>query len=264
MINGGTGTDTLRFTSAVAGTLTLNTNVIDVERVEIATAAGVTTGIAAINVNAAAVTSNGMTLVGNNGANILTGTGLADTLTGNGGNDTLIGGAGEDNLQGGDGNDVFLFALGDSGAGESVVGGAGIDALRFTATSGTLDLSGTVDVESVAIATAAGLTTGTTAVNLNASDVTNALSIIGNNGANVLTGTAFADTLTGNLGNDTLIGGAGNDTLNGGAGADTLQGGADDDLILLASAAEFAPGELINGGHGNPTRCALPPPWRGR
>ncbi len=60
----------------MAGTLTLTRNVIDVERVQIATAAGVTTGMAAINVNAAAVTSNGMTLVGNNGANILTGTAL--------------------------------------------------------------------------------------------------------------------------------------------------------------------------------------------
>jgi Ca2+-binding RTX toxin-like protein len=253
VINGGLGTDTLRFTSAVAGTLTLNTNVIDVERVEIATAAGVTTGVAAINVNAAAVTSNGMTLVGNNGANVLTGTAFADTLIGNGGNDTLIGGAGEDNLQGGDGNDVFLFALGDSGAGESVVGGTGVDALRFTATSGTLDLAGVVDVESVAIATAAGVTTGTTPVDLNATNVTNALSIIGNNGANQITGTAFDDVLVGNAGNDTLNGGAGNDTLNGGAGADTLQGGADDDTFLFASTAEFAPGEVINGGSGTDT-----------
>ncbi len=246
---------------------------------QIATAAGVTTGIAAINVNAAAVTSNGMTLVGNNGANILTGTTQADTLIGNGGNDTLIGGlgndtldgglgndtltggAGEDDLQGGDGNDVFLFALGDSGAGESVVGGAGVDALRFTATSGTLDLSGTVDVESVAIATAAGLTTGTTAVNLNASDVTNALSIIGNNGANVLTGTAFADTLTGNLGNDTLIGGAGNDTLNGGLGIDTLTGGPGDDLFVLDTAADSVI-EGASGRHRIP--CGSPTTWRCR
>ena len=78
VINGGPDTDTLRFTSDVAGTLTLTANVIDVERVQVAKAAGLTTGLAAINVNAAAVTSNGMTLVGNNGANVLTGT-AADT-----------------------------------------------------------------------------------------------------------------------------------------------------------------------------------------
>ena len=48
----------------------------NIEQVQIANVAGLTTGLAAINVNAAAVTSNGMTLVGNNGANVLTGTEL--------------------------------------------------------------------------------------------------------------------------------------------------------------------------------------------
>ena len=102
VIDGGTQDitgDTLRFTSTVAETLTLSANVIDVERVEIATAAGDPTGLATINVNAAAVTSNGMTLVGNNGANQITGTAFADTLTGNVGNDTLNGMAGNDTLK---------------------------------------------------------------------------------------------------------------------------------------------------------------------
>jgi Ca2+-binding RTX toxin-like protein len=56
-------------------------------------------GIAAINVNAAVV-ANGLTNFGNNGANVLTGTGRADTLTGNGGNDTLCGGLGNDTYSG--------------------------------------------------------------------------------------------------------------------------------------------------------------------
>ena len=188
------------------------------------------------------------TLHGGVGNDTLNGGAGTDTLDGGLGNDILNGGGGEDTLQGGDGNDVFLFAIGDSGPGESVVGGAGTDALRFTATAGSLDLAGSVEVESVVIATAAGATTGTTAVDLDAANVTNALSIIGNNGANQITGTAFADTLTGNLGNDTLTGGDGNDTLKGGAGADTLQGEAGDDIILLTSAAEFAAFEIINGG----------------
>jgi Ca2+-binding RTX toxin-like protein len=112
IVDGGDDTDTLRLTSAVGGTLTLTANVIDVERVEIASAAGLTTGLAALNVNAAAVT-NGLTLVGNNGANVLTGTGQADTINGNGGNDTLNGGAGDDTLAGGTGVDTLRGGLGN-------------------------------------------------------------------------------------------------------------------------------------------------------
>jgi Ca2+-binding RTX toxin-like protein len=65
------------------------------------------------------------------------------------------------------------------------------------------------------------VTTGTTALNINAAVVLNALSITGNNGNNILTGTNFGDTLIGNGGNDTLNGGLGADTMSGGAGNDT-------------------------------------------
>ena len=290
VIDGGTQDitgDTLRFTSTVAETLTLSANVIDVERVEIATAAGDPTGLATINVNAAAVTSNGMTLVGNNGANVLTGTAQADTLigngdddtldgglgndtlTGNGGNDTLTGGAGNDTLKGGPGADTLQGGAGDDlvllasaaqfAVGEVIDGGTQDitgDTLRFTSTvAETLTLSANViDVERVEIATAAGDPTGLATINVNAAAVTsNGMTLVGNNGANQITGTAFADTLTGNLGNDTLNGMAGNDTLKGGPGADTLQGGAGDDLVLLASAAQFAVGEVIDGGDDTDT-----------
>ena len=88
---------------------------------EIANTAGDPTGIAAINVNAAAV-ANGLTIIGNAGNNVLTGTSQADTLIGNAGNDTLNGGDGNDILDGGTGNDIlkggagndtFDFGLGD-------------------------------------------------------------------------------------------------------------------------------------------------------
>jgi Ca2+-binding RTX toxin-like protein len=241
-IDGGDGAnDTLRFTSGVAAALKLTASVYNLEIVEIASPAGVATGTAAININAAAVTGGGLTIKGNGGINVLTGTGQNDTILGGAGNDILIGGAGEDNLQGGDGNDVFLFAVGDSGVGEAVVGGAGTDALRFTATSGTLELSGTVAVESVAIANAAGLTTGTAALNINASAVlSDGLIITGNNGANTLTGTNQGDTLRGNGGNDTLNGLDGNDMLDGGAGADSMSGGLGDDTYTIDS-----PGDSI-------------------
>jgi Ca2+-binding RTX toxin-like protein len=151
IINGGVDTDTLRFTSTVAGTLTLSANVIDVEQVEIANAAGLSTGLAAINVNAAAVASNGMTLVGNNGANVLTGTGQADTLIGNAGNDTLIGGDGNDQLNGGVGTDTLRGGLGNDtylvnrGDGRDTISdndstGGNSDTLLYGATINPLDL----------------------------------------------------------------------------------------------------------------------------
>ncbi len=59
--------------------------------------------------------------------------------------------------------------------------------------------------------------------------------IVGNNGDNVLTGTADADQLRGLAGNDTLNGGAGNDILEGGAGRDTLTGGTGSDTFLYSS-----------------------------
>jgi Ca2+-binding RTX toxin-like protein len=207
-----------------------------------------------------AVLSGGIgndTLRGGQGNDNLSGGAGNDSIHGGPGNDTLTGGAGVDSLNGGQGdfNDVFIYAAAaDFSAGESVDGGGGTDTdvLRFTsATAGqTLTLSGTVLVESVAITNAAGVMT-TTALNVNAAGVTNALNIIGNNGVNKLTGTAFDDTLTGNSGNDVLIGGAGNDTLLGGVGADNQMGGLGDDLFQLTTLTEFATGELINGEAGN-------------
>jgi Ca2+-binding RTX toxin-like protein len=217
MIDGGADTDTLRFTSAVAGTLTLTGNVTNVEVVQVANAAGATTGIAAINVNAAAI-ANALTLIGNNGANSFTGTAFDDSFIGNGGND--------------------IFVISDAshhGVGEAIDGGLGVDAIRFASMTAdqTLMLSNQVTaVEQVVIGTAAGVVTGTTALDVDASAVGNALTLTGNNGANTITGTASNDVLNGNGGNDSLDGGAGNDTINGGAGNDTLIGGTGSDRML--------------------------------
>jgi trimeric autotransporter adhesin len=111
-IDGGEDTDILRYTGASAATLTLTNLVTNIEQVQVANAAGLTTGVAAINVNAAAV-ANSLTLIGNNGANQLTGTSQADSLVGNAGNDSLIGGGGNDTLNGGLGNDSLIGGLGN-------------------------------------------------------------------------------------------------------------------------------------------------------
>lgn len=100
---------------------------------------------------------------------------------------------------------------------------------------------------------------GDAAINVDASAVTNALTIIGNQGNNALIGTILADTIYGSLGNDILTGGAGdddlqggndNDTITGGTGADNLQGGSGDDLFIINAITENASGEVINGTNG--------------
>jgi hypothetical protein len=70
-------------------------------------------------------------------------------------------------------------------------------------------------------------------LNVNAAAVTNALSITGNAGPNVLTGTAFDDTLNGGAGADTLNGASGDDTLVGGNGSDLLTGGGGADAFVF-------------------------------
>ena len=67
----------------------------------------------ALDVDASAVVSNGLTLIGNAGVNTLTGTGLNDVVNGGGGDDTLRGDLGNDTVNGGSGNDTFLFGSGD-------------------------------------------------------------------------------------------------------------------------------------------------------
>ena len=232
LIDGGADTDTLRYTGTVAATLKLTAGVTNMEQVQLADANGSSAGTAAININAAAV-GNGLSLSGNAGNNVLTGTAFTDTLTG------------------GEGNDRFLIgAGGHHGGGEVIDGGLGTNVIRFTSTVvDTLTLSALItNVAEVEASNAAGGNAGTAALNINAAAVTSGLLLTGNAGANTLTGTDFADTLIGNGGADTLIGGNGNDTLLGGGGLDTVQGGAGDDLVRLASTAQFAAGELIDGG----------------
>ena len=156
---------------------------------------------------------------------LLTGNNLKNTIVGGNGADTINGGAGVDILNGGANNDIFLVAsAADHSSVEAIDGGIGSDRLRFTSTTAgqTLVLSNKVlGVESVAAATAAGSTAGTTALNLDGSALSYGLQLIGNNGANILTGTAFVDTLEGAAGKDILDGGLGADALAGGAGDDT-------------------------------------------
>jgi Ca2+-binding RTX toxin-like protein len=149
-----------------------------------------------------------------------TGNALANSITGNDATNFLDGKAGIDNLDGGEGSDVYVIGLAADHPAAEITdsGSSGIDEVRFASTkASTLVLyAGDTGIENVVIGTGAAaqaVKTGTGALNVNASLVQNGLSIVGNAGANALTGTAF---------NDTLDGGPGNDVLTGGAGADAF------------------------------------------
>lgn len=219
-------------------------------------------------------------LIGNNADNLLAGLAGDDTLDGGVGNDIVDGGLGADDLTGGTGDDTYVVDnLGDSVTENS---NEGIDTVKVTysnrtTTVATLSLSpglvppaptgaqglaglvlgaGVAGLPLLTIAVAApdksfaaveNLTaTGTGLFNLVGSEADNVLT--GNSAGNVLWGLGGNDILVGGLGNDTLSGGDDNDILNGGVGRDTVQGGAGEDLVLLASTAELAAGELIDGG----------------
>ena len=176
-----------------------------------------------LSVNAGAA-PNALTILGNDGRNVITGTRFADQLDGAGGDD--------------------LFMISDATfhpAGEIIRGGSGTDEIRYSATAPalvgqTLVLSSFITgVERVSIGTGTGATPILTSLELNvdASAVSNGLTISGNNGANSIRGTQLADVLTGNNGADVLTGNNGNDTLTGGLGRDDLTGGAGADRYLF-------------------------------
>jgi hypothetical protein len=145
-------------------------------------------------------------LVGNDGANRLTGGRRGDDLRGEAGDDTLQGGRGDDTLQGGEGRDALA-----GGAGADLVltgddhdrasGNGGADTLFGADGRDTLDGGAGRD------------------------------SLSGGTGGDVLSGGAGADTILGDVGNDSLSGGAGRDRIEGGDNNDTIDGGAGDDRI---------------------------------
>ncbi|WP_112663114.1 calcium-binding protein [Microvirga flavescens] len=121
------------------------------------------------------------------------GTDFADSLNGMAGDDTLFGAGGNDVLDGGSGND-------------RLVGGDGDDTYRIDSPADTIiDTSGIDTVESsISYALAANLE------NLTGSGWA-ALTLKGNDGANVIKGGDGNDKIYGGLGKDTLSGGAGKD-----------------------------------------------------
>jgi Ca2+-binding RTX toxin-like protein len=149
----------------------------------------------------------------------LVGSNFADTLTGNGGNNALSGAGGNDVFNGFGGADAFD-------------GGAGIDIVYFDASPGAVQVN---------LATGTG--TGSDAQGDTFTGIENVYGsnfndlLVGDAGANALSGADGDDTIQSGAGDDAVSGGNGNDLINAYAGADTIDGGAGIDTVYYDSSA---------------------------
>ncbi|MFP1646550.1 hypothetical protein [Pontitalea aquivivens] len=240
-ITGGSETDVIRFASTAGATLTLSASVL-VEEVRIAAADGTATGTTSESIDATNAQST-IALYGNDGANSLTGNASANVIVGGAGADTITGADGADNMDGGTGNDVFIIAdVAHHDTGETIIGDAGTDTIRFTSTAGaTLTLDTNVNVEEARITDAAGVATGTTAESIDATNAQGTIALYGNDGANSLTGNASANV---------IVGGAGADTITGADGEDSLFGGLGDDAFVFSDNVALSSTATVVGGDG--------------
>lgn len=175
-------------------------------------------------------------------ADSVIGTPEADTLDGLGGNDTILGLEGDDSLLGGAGDDSIA---GGSGA-NTLRGGTGADTLVSLSSADSLDggegddlviwdVSASAAGEFIwryGDAQAARILGGSGPDTLYGS--VGGDTLVGNAGADSLQGFIGDDTLDGGAANDTLVGDGGADTLRGGDGNDSLDGGAGEDLAVFA------------------------------
>ena len=186
----------------------------------------------------------GDSLYGGSGADVIAGNGANDTIASagvqtSGGWDFVDRGSEHDVLSGGTGDDTIY-----AGYGDDVDGGTGINSLSLSLLGSSTGV----------ILSAATLETGG-AVQLGGGTIANIQHIT------QLLGSNFNDTLTlsggivvyGMGGDDTINGSSAADEIHGGAGADIIAAGGGDDLIVIDGIGDVAAGEQVNGGTGNDT-----------
>lgn len=175
-----------------------------------------------------------------------------DHLSGGDGADRLEGRSGVDKQLGGGGDDLVIVR-GLADATDSIDGGAGADTIRVDRSGGGLTLAGTGRITGVETFDGAGQsvtgTAGADALDFSIfTTLTDVPSIRGGAGADVIIGGAGADLLMGQTGDDRVFGGAGNDRLAGEAGVDVLDGGAGDDVLFIQKAGDA--NDSLSGGAG--------------
>jgi Ca2+-binding RTX toxin-like protein len=200
----------------------------------------------------AATVTQGVTLVGGEGNDVVLGGGGNDSLSGGNGNDWLNGGNGSDDLSGGAGNDVYAFSETSTNQTDTVWEYAG-------ATEGTADL---LNFSAMTTAVTVNLTSDTALATMahrivkvgEAGQSANFENVSGGSANDFITGNAANNSLYGNGGNDTLIGGDGSDYLEGDQGNDLLKGGNQDDILAGGAGNDYLKGEtgsdVLDGGDG--------------
>ncbi len=257
-VDGGEGSDTLLLNAAGGSVVIDLANQI----------AGPNTLISVENADGGAFND---TLIGSDEANILNGNGGNDVIDGQGGNDTFNVGAedGRDTIRGGSGNDT-LFVNGNDGAGERLrVEARGneflvrnnfgdraqttfsqVETLFVNGQGGDDDLrvDGSFN-QGVDIILDGGAGNDTLRAN------NGAVTLLGGEGDDLVTGGNRDDVADGGAGNDTVRGGNGRDTLEGGAGDDSIDGGNDNDSLSGGEGNDNLQGrngfDTIDGGDGN-------------
>jgi Ca2+-binding RTX toxin-like protein len=263
IVNGGESdavTDTLRITTAMTLAASAFALVSNIERIEIAAAAGanitlndtmvatrdstaffVVGGVGGDTVYGGGVQATPLVITGAAGNDVLEGGGGNDSLGGGSGNDQLRAGTGADTVTGGDGADTISTDLAALGAEDRLNGGVGTDTLLLTgagslgATRFATALAGFERI--AAAATLAGAVAITLPGSLDTGGVT--MTVSGALGADTVQATGVQAALL-------LEGGAGGDRLTGGALADTLQGGLDADSLYGNNG-----NDLLDGADGN-------------
>ena len=179
---------------------------------------------------------DGITLVGDAGANQLDGGYDDDELTSLGGNDTLNGGDGNDVLRAGKQEDVLNGGNGD----DKLFGQRNADVLNGNQGNDKLNAGGGNDT----LNGGAGndfLKGGTR------DDV-----MLGGRDNDRMVGNSGRDYLDGGSGNDKLISGGENDTLHGGTGDDEMRSGGGDDLFEFSNnhgndtITDFSGGDMLD------------------
>lgn len=154
------------------------------------------------------------------GSIVFNGNALANTFTGAKGNDVFNGNGGADVFNGGDGNDTANFTSSAEVALATFNGGDGTDTIAFNTASET-----NIDLGTVVLNSVERVTIGGAAANLDASDKTVGLTLVGSASANIIIGTSGDDTIQGMAGNDTVkyVLGQGSDSFDGGNDVDTFE-----------------------------------------
>jgi hypothetical protein len=159
---------------------------------------------------------------------------------------TLSLGSGDDTISAAGGNDVVLIAAhGDYSTNDMVSLGAGTDVVRFTSTGAgdslllNAALTATGGNLTIEASDASGVLSGTTALKIDASAMTHAITLLGNEGDDTLIGpNGPNDVITAQGGNNSIVGGTGDDTITAGNGAETISIKSGSNSVTVGSGAD--------------------------